>query len=338
MVLSAYIRAELAAPGYMAISEWLGRPDVVTAYKEISHVHGLFGTSLFFFTAAMLSFVSAERGSALGKIWGIAAILIGTLQFTMCLWETYIILFPDSGSSMPPGWEGHSEVRSLQAMIMSESYFRMTAMTLLLLSSASVICTTAPYRLGSLMLSMLTLGTFALYSVFYLQTTLEIGMSLFIVPEVVLLAILAVVLIDPSRPDEPYLTIGVGLTLISSLAFDLVSTLSDDSMLHSSYYFIANNHMAQHGLLVFAFFAAWWHWASHNDKQWLQWLHAALMGAMLTLTYLPMMTIGQQGGERLTPDSPASFPDLHFLSSLGAYGLIALILLGLLLPFLKRQP
>ena len=230
--------------------------------------------------------------------------------------------------------EHYAEIKdfSAGAMFLSEDYFRMTALTLTILASASNVCTSKPYKLGSALLAVITLMTFGLFNFFRLHTGADIGLSLFIVPEVILLAILAIVMIDPMRPDEPHLTVGIGVVLITGMAFDLVSTLADDMYLGRSYYFIANNHLAQHGLMLFAFFAAWFRWKLPQGPQWCLWVHSGALGSALLLTYLPMMTIGQRGGMRHMPDSTDEFPVLHLTSSIGSAVLVVVILLGLVAP------
>ena len=332
--LVSYIRIELAFPGIMAFTRWIGEPDVKAAYENISHVHGLFATTLFLLSASFLAFIAGLRGAPLGKLWGITALIIALIQLLLALWETGAMLWPASFPIYPLRLEHYAEIKdfSAGAMFLSEDYFRMTALTLTILASASNVCTSKPYKLGSALLAVITLMTFGLFNFFRLHTGADIGLSLFIVPEVILLAILAIVMIDPMRPDEPHLTVGIGLVLITGMAFDLVSTLADDMYLGRSYYFIANNHLAQHGLMLFAFFAAWFRWKLPQGPQWCLWVHSGALGSALLLTYLPMMTIGQRGGMRHMPDSTNEFPVLHLTSSIGSAVLVVVILLGLFAP------
>jgi hypothetical protein len=332
--LVSYIRLELAFPGIMAFTDWIGQPDVFAAYENIAHVHGLFATTLFILSAAFLSFTAGARRAPLGNLWGYTALIIGLFQLVLALWETGAMLWPDRLPIYPLRLENYAGIKdfSAGALFLSEDYFRMSALTLTILASAACICTSKPYQIGSGMLSIITLITFGLFNFFRLHTGADIGLSLFIVPEVVLLAILAIVMVDPMRPDEPHLTIGIGVVLITGMAFDLVSTLADDMFLGKSYYFIANNHLAQHGLMLFIFFAGWFRWKLPTGPQWLLWGHSGALGLALLLTYLPMMTIGQRGGMRHMPNSTDEFPFLHLTSSVGAAILITIILIGLYAP------
>ena len=337
-LLSLFMRGELVDPAVSPALMFLSRGNPQALYESLVHLHGGFGTALFFFVASFLAFVAREKDARVAHIWGGIAFGLGVLQILIAIWSfghaispTFIpeisLIVHHHHADAPQTW---------YQIILSEEYMQVTALTLILLACASTLCISAAYQIGSALMMALTLCTFALYSFFYLKTHSEIGLSLFIMPEVVLLAILAIVLVDPHRVDQPYLTIGVSIVLLAGLTFDLLSTMTDEQLLSDSYFYIANKHLAQHGLLVFAFFSAWSEWQNKTFDRGLEWIHASAIALAFLLTYVPLILIGRRGGMRFDLDTSATYPDLNYLSTLGAYSLIVLIVAGLFLPRYRR--
>ena len=337
-LLSLFIRGELADPETSAALAFLGGDNAQGLYETFVHFHGGIGTSLFFFVASFLAFVARARDARVAHIWGSIAFGLGVLQMLIALWsfghDIAPTVVPEIGLIVH---HHHTEApQTWYQIILGEEYMQVTALTLILLACASTLCISSAYQIGSALMMALTICTFALYSFFYLKTHSEIGLSLFIMPEVVLLAILAIVLVDPHRVDQPYLTIGVSIVLLAGLTFDLLSTMTDEQLRSDSYFYIANKHLAQHGLLVFAFFSAWSEWQNKTFDRGLEWLHASAIALAFLLTYVPLILIGRQGGMRFDLDTSATYPDLNYLSTLGAYSLIVLIAAGLFLPRYRK--
>ncbi|OUD10749.1 hypothetical protein BVC71_04500 [Marivivens niveibacter] len=337
-LLSLLIRSELSNPALSPVLSALGGDDPQALYESFVHLHGGLGTALFFFVASFLAFVARSKDARAAHVWGGIAVGLGALQILIAIWAF--------GHGVAPNFvpeislivhHHHTDApQTWYQIILGEEFMQVTALTLTLLACASTLCISSAYRIGSALMMALTLCTFALYAFFFLKTHSDIGLSLYIMPEVVLLAILAIVLVDPNRVDQPYLTIGVSVVLVASLAFDLLSTMTDEQLQTDSYFYIANKHLAQHGLMVFAFFSAWSEWQNQTFDRGLEWLHAAAIALAFSLTYVPLMIIGRKGGMRFDLDTAATYSDLNYLSTLGAYSLIVLIAAGIFLPKYRK--
>lgn len=340
------IRWEMTFEGVSPFVAWLGVqvgvPDQ-TSFIELSHLHGMLGTLLFLLVASFLAFAKAQHNLRVARSIGFIAFAMAMIMLVFAVWEVAHVIWPEVVPNNPVEANhdtGHlndhfSTVR-WSLLIFSEEYFRTAALTLTIAAAACAVCINSAYRLGSLLLMALIIVAFVLFTYFYLSSHSELSWSFLLVPQVVLLAVLAIVMIDPNHADEPHLTMGVGLTLVAGLAFDLISSLTFGVSTDETYFDVANEHLSQHTLLIFAFFSAYFARFGDSVNPLRIWLHAAALSLALIVSYMPMMAIGQEGGMAGSIETGDKFGDLQQLTSFGFIGICVVVVWGLVMPWTSR--
>jgi len=119
--------------------------------------------------------------------------------------------------------------------------------------------------------------------------------------------------------------------MIGGLTGLTLGALATDVHVHDTYYVVAHFHYIVFGGMGFAFFAAIHYWfpkmfgRMYNEK--LGKIGWAIVFSGFTLLYFPMFVLGLQGMPRRYFDYLPEYSTGHFISSIGAFVLIAGILI-----------
>lgn len=334
LVLSAYIRLELATPQSFPVTAMLAASAI--PYEATVHLHGMIAAAMMFFVAAFMGFVTRAVGAPMGHIWGAISIAAGVALGLYCVYETWMLT---QGVLPSETWFDHREAHpsiSIWETLSHDENYMMAALSMQLLVAGSVSCLSRPYRLGSIILTVVTLSTLAFYITLTYINGRNPGISPFIVPEIVLLSILFIIMVDSNREDEPHLTVGLGMVLMSAFAFDIISGLALKDM-SKTFHAVANQHMAQNALLLFVFFAAYFRWLFPTRNLVFEWIHSGILVTALMAVYLPLMVVGQMGGQRETLFAAVEHPYLQAASTLATMVLYVVIGYGMAAPFIHKR-
>ena len=335
IIASIAIRTELTLSNHLSIISWIAPSHSEITYTKLVHIHGYLGLALLFICSSFIGFASNYRGFLSGYIWGFAGLALTIVTLILIFVKFY-------GELHGLEWcenilnliNGHIQNTSYLERLMCFDLFQNLGIALLLLSCNSIICTSEAYRTGAILLSSVTLVIFFIDGALIVLKIAPFTTSLYLVPEIVMFALLAMILFDPERNDEPHLIIGVGFTVVITLLFDLLAILRA-GVPDGTYFSLAETHISQNGLAIFGFFAGYMRLYGGILNVKFKWVHANAITFFMGIMYLPLAFLGALGVNHLDIISAKEFNFLQWTSSFGSAGLIITFIVGIATPLFK---
>ncbi len=338
MILSSLVmRIELTFGESFPIIQLLFNGDYLRTYIEVVSIHGTLGVALLYATSAYIAYLSDCRGAMSGRMWGNIALVLIAIILTTAIVKAYgYVTDKPWHDDLLINMENQVRRYTLLQRALSFDVLQDAGIAILVLACSSIICTSPAYRIGAILLATITFIIFFSGFALIIAGVAPVTTSLYLVPEIVMLALLSLILLDPERRDEPHLMVGVGLTVVATLLFDVLS-ISSAGFRTGSYLAVAEGHFSQNGLAIFGFFAAYM--ANNGDriKDALRWGHAVCIAFFMSAMYLPLAFLGASGVDRYDVETAMGYPMLQWLSSLASFGMFLTLASGVAYPIIETK-
>ena len=326
------IRAELTLGTDWVIIDRLSPTDPKEFYGETVSLHGALGLFLLFATCAYVSSSSHCNGALSGKFWTPLAMVLAAIVGT-------IAIAKGIGHAIDADWHtllfcslnGVPHRYSLLVRLLSFDLYQDIGVAVLVLSCSSIICTNPAYRIGAVLLSTITILICIGNQTLFLTGIATQYTTLYLVPELVLLALISLTLFDPEVEDQAYLAVGVAFTVIATLFFDVL-TISNTGFEIGTYLRTAENHFSQNGLAIFGFFAAFMAQYGRRSTLTFRWAHAFSIFLCLAAMYLPFAFLGGEGIDNTDIERAKGETGLQWISTAASIAMYICLNIGLFWP------
>lgn len=295
VVTTLLIRVELTFGTGWVFVDNLSPTDPEEFYMETVSLHGALGLFLLFATCAYISSTSHCNGALSGRFWAplatVLAVIVGGIAVAKGIGhfidaDWHMLLFCSLN--------GTPHRYSLMVRLLSFDLYQDIGIAVLVLSCSSIICTNPSYRIGAVLLATITILICVGNQTLFLTGFAPQYTTLYLVPEIILLALISLTLFDPEVEDQAYLAVGVAFTVIATLFFDVL-TISSVGFEIGSYMNTAENHFSQNGLAIFGFFAAFMAQYGRRTTLTFHWVHAFAIFVCMAAMYLPFAFMGATG-------------------------------------------